>query len=264
LLVMSTTCSCGTVNEGAKFCGGCGTKVENTCSNCGAPVVGKWCGECGAAMQVSEPSQPAVESKPAPAPVKAEASRVIADTITGKAASDGFLSKPTVIVSSGSSTTELKLDSANPRWIDGSNYRLKLANESVYKHVLGLWDAGIRSSPLGIVVTGIYLVMADTALTEDFVAFSMQMGTETENAQGYWCANSEANLAEVLSVGFKSTTNLSFALDPLDAIRGNVTGPKKVVIAKLVLKNSRNVAGKVIIPVGRGACPTYIVNYTKK
>jgi len=243
-------------------------KVDSTCGNCGASVSGKWCGECGAAVQVEETSKPAAveESKPSVASpaAKADASKVIASTLTGNTAGDGFLSKPTVIVASGSSTTDVKMDAGNQRWIDGSNYRLKLSNDSVNKHVLGLWDAGIKSSPLGVVVTGIYMVMADTSLTEDFVAFSMQMGKDTDNAQGYWCANSEANLAEVLSTGFKSTTNLSFALDPLDAIRGNVTGPKKVVVAKLVLKNSRTVAGKVVIPVGRGACPTYIVNYMKK
>lgn len=247
-------------------------KVESNCANCGSPVSGKWCGECGAAIQVPESKPVVEESKPAttastasatPA-AKAEASKIIANTLAGNStADDKFLSKPTVIVASSGASSEVKLDSSNPRFIEGSNYRLKLANESVMKHVLGLWDAGIKSPHMGISITGIYMVMADTSLTEDFVAFSMQMGKDCENAQGYWCPNSEANLTEVLTIGFKATTNLSFALDPLDAIRGNVTGPKKVIVAKLVLKNARTVAGKVVLPIGRGACPTYIVNYSK-
>jgi len=251
-------------------------KMESTCANCGAPVSGKWCGECGAAVQVPETkpaaapaaaeTKPAATSTPSYTPAaKAEASnKILANTLAGKdsGSSDRFLAEATVIQSSGA-MTELKLDSGNPKFVDGSNYRLKLANESVTKHVMGLWDAGIKSGTMGVSVTGIYMVMSDTSVTEDFVSFSMQMGKDTDNMQGYWCANSEQSLNEVLTMGFKTTTNLSFALDPMDAIRGNATGPKKVIVTKLVLKNSRTVAGKVIIPVGRGACATYIVNYRK-
>jgi len=268
-LRMPTCPACGVASDGAKFCGGCGQKMEALCSNCGAPVSGKWCGECGAtAPGVGSPtaasspsaarSQPAA---PAASSTPLQSKGAIATTLGGGDTGKGFLAAPTVIVSSGGAC-EVKLDASNPRFIDGSNYRLKLANESVAKHVLGLWDAGIKSGTMGIVVTGVYTVLPDTSVTEDFVSFSMQVG-ESENMQGYWCASNEQGLKDVLSTGFKSANNVSFALDPMDAIRGNSLGPRQVLVAKLVMKNSRTINGKVVLPIGRGACPAFLVNYKK-
>lgn len=62
---------CGTANpDAAKFCQGCGTKLQHTCPSCSHPIdpAAKFCGECG--HRIAEPASsggaPAAAATPAP------------------------------------------------------------------------------------------------------------------------------------------------------------------------------------------------------
>ncbi len=53
--------SCGTENpESTKFCGNCGTRLNNQCAQCSHenPPQFKFCGECGAPLQAGSTSSP--------------------------------------------------------------------------------------------------------------------------------------------------------------------------------------------------------------
>jgi hypothetical protein len=64
---MALTCrACGADNPaGKKFCGDCGTALENRCPQCGAdnPANKKFCGECGAALKRAGSPEPGALSR---------------------------------------------------------------------------------------------------------------------------------------------------------------------------------------------------------
>lgn len=243
------------------------------CGECGSDIGGKaFCGECGTKVGGAAPAAAASSGAALTSgPSISEVSGALGNSTDGigKGGNLQFLGKANMVKAGTPSEATIMLDANAGRFIEGKEYRLKKANASVQKQIKGIWeeDKGVEKiSDKGLTITGMWVNMAPGGVSEDFishVSMGKANGTET-TLQLFWCPNTEASLQKVLEGGFKDadSAQLSFAKDPMAAIKENVNGPRKVVIAKVALYKTNQIHGKVTVTDGRGALISHVVDYS--
>ena len=91
-------------------------------------------------------------------------------------------------------------------------------NSSMTTHAMKLWDAGLKHDDSKVTITAMYSYMADMGVTEDFAKFVMEMNASgeglrnasktVETLHGFWTADSEKGLEDVLVGGFAKASSL--------------------------------------------------------
>lgn len=85
-------------------------------------------------------------------------------------------------------------------------------------HAMKLWDAGLKHDDSKVTITQMYSYMADMSVTEDFAKWVMEMNAAgeglrnasktVETLHGFWTADSEKGLEDVLVGGFAKASSL--------------------------------------------------------